>query len=323
MARAFDIVMESRKELVGKIIKMMEDGYHFTSPIWNHAALCPNNPISNVRYRGGNKLRLINAVLENGYKDPRWFTQKQLKKEGYSTKPGERGVLCEKWIFFKDVKVKNEIGEIIKKKEELEKPIASFFTVYNAEQTVVFPKLEISEPDQTEVNHIAEKFKSVSECPIIETGQPEAFYAPASDKIYIPLKGAFKDPESYYKTIFHEMSHSTGHNTRLNRDLSGSFGSEKYAKEELRAEIGAMFIEADLGIHMSGEHFQDHSNYLLSWIKVLKDDPNELFRACADAEKISERLVDNYYKYQKNDISKGAESINSCEKENTYPCLSV
>jgi len=62
MGRAFEIVMESRKELVGKIIKMMEEGYHFTSPIWNHAALCPTNPISGVRYRGGNKLRLMNAM---------------------------------------------------------------------------------------------------------------------------------------------------------------------------------------------------------------------------------------------------------------------
>ncbi|MGL6200846.1 MAG: zincin-like metallopeptidase domain-containing protein [Lachnospiraceae bacterium] len=107
------------------------------------------------------------------------------------------------------------------------------------------------------------------------------------------LKSAFKDQESYYNTIFHEMGHSTGHYTRLNRDLSG-FGTEEYAKKELRDETGSMFIEADLGIYMSGEHFQDHSNYLLSWIKVLKDDPNELFRTCADAEKISEGLVDNY-----------------------------
>ena len=90
------------------------------------------------------------------------------------------------------------------------------------------------------------------------------------------------------------MVHSTGHVTRLNRDMGGRFGSESYAKEELRAELGAMFLEADLGLQIKGEHFQDHSNYLKSWIQVLQEDYNELFRACSDAEKAVERIYKNY-----------------------------
>lgn len=92
------------------------------------------------------------------------------------------------------------------------------------------------------------------------------------------------------------MSHATGHPTRLNRPLGGMFGSEAYAKEELRAEIGALFTEADLGISLKGEHYEDHSDYLRSWIGVLQNDYNEFFRACADAEQISKRLIGNYTK---------------------------
>ena len=92
------------------------------------------------------------------------------------------------------------------------------------------------------------------------------------------------------------MVHSTGHVTRLNRDMGGCFGSESYAKEELRAELGAMFLEADLGLQIKGEHFQDHSNYLKSWIQVLQEDYNELFRACSDAERAVKRIKERYYK---------------------------
>jgi len=106
----------------------------------------------------------------------------------------------------------------------------------------------------------------------------------------------FKDEESFAKTVIHEMGHSTGHPDRLKRPMSGIFGSAEYAKEELRAEIGALFTEADLGISLKGEHYEDHSDYLRSWIGALENDYNEFFRACADAEQIAKRLVGNYTK---------------------------
>ena len=90
------------------------------------------------------------------------------------------------------------------------------------------------------------------------------------------------------------MCHSTAAPDRLNRSISGTFGSSEYAKEELRAEIGALFTESDLQVPLQGEHFEDHSDYLRSWISALKDDYNEFFRACADAERISSFLLSNY-----------------------------
>uniref|UniRef100_UPI003AB8D337 YodL domain-containing protein n=1 Tax=Blautia sp. TaxID=1955243 RepID=UPI003AB8D337 len=98
------------------------------------------------------------------------------------------------------------------------------------------------------------------------------------------------DAGSFIATLIHEMGHSTGHASRLNRTFGTRFGDPDYAKEELRAELGALFTETDLGVDPSAEVLEDHSDYLKSWIGALRDDPNELFRACADAEKISEHI---------------------------------
>lgn len=135
-----------------------------------------------------------------------------------------------------------------------------------------------------------------SECPVYELAQNRSYYSPSRDQIVLPLRETFKDMESFGKVVFHEMGHSTGHPSRLNRKMGGFFGSPDYSMEELRAELGAMFIESDLNIQLKTENYQDHSDYLKSWLEELEADPNELFRACADAEKIAEYLVGNYEK---------------------------
>lgn len=294
MAGAFDIVMDSRKELVKKMSKMMKDGYIFTAPEWNSEALRPYNPISSVTYKGGNRLRLMAAAVENQYKDPRWMTARQMAKAGYERKPGAKGILCEKWIFEKKIKQLNEDGVEETVIQEINPPRVSFFVVYNAEQISGFPELTHSMTGTSEVLKISDDFMNLSECPIIEVAQTSAYYDYQADKIVLPPREFFKDEISFAKTGIHEMAHSTGHKTRLDRDMLYPFGSEGYAREELRAEIGALFIEADLGIYLEAEHYQDHSNYLASWIKVLRDDTNELFRACSDAEKISQYLMGRY-----------------------------
>ncbi|MDU1912596.1 zincin-like metallopeptidase domain-containing protein [Fusobacterium sp.] len=129
---------------------------------------------------------------------------------------------------------------------------------------------------------------AASMCPIKEVGQEQAYYSPSKDEIVLPLRESFKDSESFLSTALHEMIHSTGHESRLNRDKGHMFGSPEYAKEELIAELGSVFLQGDLGIKLEGEHFQDHSNYLKSWIGALKEDYHELFRACIEAEKIGE-----------------------------------
>lgn len=297
---AYEIVMESRQKLVEQVISNMKKGYIFTEKKWDAQVLAPQNPVSHVRYKGGNRIRLIQQVVEKGYQDPRWMTRRHLQEQGYYIKKGEKQTICEKWIFTKKEKYLDEDGQEKVREVELEKPMVSYFGVFNAEQIKDFPPL-VQQEDQelSETMKIGMDCICSSECRIIECAQPEAYYAPGLDKIVLPLRQMFKDEESYVATVLHEMVHSTGHHSRLNRNIENPFGSIEYAKEELRAELGSMFLKADLGISMQGEHFQDHSNYLKSWISVLEDDYNELFRAASDAERASIRIMDRYQEYKK------------------------
>ncbi len=296
MPGAFEIVMDERKNLVDKIIGMMKQGYFFNKEEWDRASLRPQNPLSRVQYKGGNRLRLMAMVIEHGYTDPRWATARQYSEKGYYIRKGEHGVLCEKWIFEKQKKIKDQNGNESFETVQLERPQVSFFRVFNAEQVQDFPKFSRDEYPEPEIDKIIDRIIDTSECPIHEIAQDRSFYSPATDEIYLPLRSQFKDQTSFAKTLLHELAHSSGHPSRLNRQFGGPFGSESYAKEELRAEIGALFTETDLGIPLSGEHYEDHSDYLRSWIGVIQNDYNEFFRACADAEKISDRLVGDYTK---------------------------
>lgn len=299
---AFEIVMEDRKEIVDELIKNMEQGYVATRKLWDKMAVRPQNPVSEVYYRGGNRFRLSMAAVKNGYKDPRWLTYNQAVENGWQVKKGEKGVLCEKWIFSKTVKEKDEKGIEIEKEVELDKPIVNYFKVFNAEQIAGIPELEKLPLEKGQVLEIAEDMIATSMCPIKEVGQEEAYYNPSKDEIAIPLRESFKDSESFLSTTLHEMIHSTGHESRLNRGKGNMFGSPEYAKEELVAELGSVFLQGDLGIKLEGEHFQDHSNYLNYWIKTLKEDYNELFRASIQAEKGSQFLYSNYLEREKEQV---------------------
>lgn len=316
MSGAFDIVMESRREIVEKIIRMMEqEGFFLNVSEWNREALRPYNPLSGAVYKGSNRLRLTYEVMEQGYKDPRWATLRQYKENGYFPKKGEKGRLCEKWIFTKEKIVQNSKGQKEKIEERLDKPIVSYFKVFNAEQIRNFPKYVSERNVESDIGMMTDNLIETSECPVLELGQERACYVPSEDNIFLPLRQGFKNEKSFLQTLIHEMGHSTGHKSRLNRNLMGEFGSVDYAKEELRAELGALFTSWDLGIHLEEEHYEDHSDYLKSWIKVLRDDYNELFRAYSDAEKISERLLTNYDKkflrevYREEKVKKSSQRI--------------
>ena len=319
MAGAFEIVMRERKALVDKIIGMMKQGDFFhNASEWDSVALRPQNPLSKVWYRGGNRMKLMAVVTERGYRDPRWATAKQLFEKGYHIKAGEHGTICEKWIFEKEKKTKDEYGNTVREVVQLDRPQVMYFRVFNGEQVEGFPEYvpSVQDEDRTQLGDMIDQIISSSECPIIEAAQDRAYYSPSQDRIVLPLRSMFKDEESFAKTAIHEMGHSTGHPTRLNRPLEGMFGSEEYAKEELRAEIGALFTEADLGISLKGEHYEDHSDYLRSWIGALENDYNEFFRACADAEQIAKRLVGNYTK--KYELKMEVDEVPDMSK--TAPC---
>ena len=128
-----------------------------------------------------------------------------------------------------------------------------------------------------------------------------AFYSTFQDKIVLPQKHQFASEAEYYSVALHELTHWTGHDTRLNRSLENSFGSEAYAFEELVAEIGATFMCNHVGIE--AQTMDSHTNYLKSWLKVLKNDNRAIFKAARLAQKASDFLLKVEYEFADNEES--------------------
>lgn len=128
-------------------------------------------------------------------------------------------------------------------------------------------------------------------------GGNRAFYMPVTDSIHLPKFQAFETPEAYHATLLHELSHWTGSQQRLARDLTGKFGSERYAREELTAELSSVLIQDRLGISPGAAHFENHVAYIQHWEKLIKDDSKALFRAAAQAEKVIGFLGISEYEY--------------------------
>ena len=164
---------------------------------------------------------------------------------------------------------------------QLERPRSFLSYVFNGEQIEGLPPFLAEKPRECDVVR-AEKLLEASGATIINRSQASASYKKDQDTIYLPKKEQFPSEAIYYSTALYELGHWTGHESRLNREF-GPFGSMTYAKEELRAKISGMMLSAELGI---GQSVDNHAAYVRSWIKTLEDDPRELFRAAADAEKI-------------------------------------
>lgn len=246
----------------------------------------PFNPVTGKRYRGINALYL----MSNQSDDNRWLTYKQAQSIDAQVRKGEKGTTIQYWKF-NDERVKedetgrpvlDEQGNSVKTQVSLERPKVFYATVFHASQIDNMPELDIKAPDWSVVER-AENLLLHSGATIIHSEADRAFYRLSTDSIHLPPKEQFKSAANYYATALHELGHWSGHSSRLDRDLGHPFGSEAYAKEELRAEIASMLLGAELGI---GHDPSQHTAYIKSWIRVLEDDPLEIFRASADAEKI-------------------------------------
>ena len=254
-------------------------------------AVLPVNPTTGKRYRGINSLNLMSRA----HTDPRWLTYKQAMSLGAQVRKGEKSTLVQYWKFTEEYikkdnsgnPVLNGEGQPIKEQIRLERPRVFYASVFNAEQMDNLPKLSIKAPDWDPLER-AEHILQASNAVIRHGEADRAFYRPSTDSIHLPHKHQFSTPDRYYATVLHELGHWTGHELRLNRDLAHPFGSEGYAKEELRAEIASMLLSGELGIgHDPGQHVA----YVSSWIKALQEDPTEIFRAAADAEKIQDYVL--------------------------------
>lgn len=263
----------------------------------------PENAITGKRYRGINAFWLSVIALDKGYEDPRWCTFKQASDKGWHVKKGEKSSYVEFWCLWdkKERKVvdRADAAKIIALDPSREEDFllrSRTYCVFNAAQIEGIPELTIQTPaDIASVRAQRDVLLKNMALNFEEKGS-SAFYRPSTDTVTLPPEGTFKSTYGYMATLLHECGHATGHESRLNRDLTGGFGSESYAKEELRAEITSAFTAQALSFGQDPNEaiasMDNHKAYIQSWISEIQDKPNELFAAIRDAEIISDYLLE-------------------------------
>lgn len=272
--------------ITNRIIEDLENGVKSWTKPWSAAntegrILLPKRH-NGHSYQGINILSLWSSALDQGFTSATWMTYKQAKELGGNVIKGEKGSLV---VYANTLSrtEENDQGEEI----ELQIPYMKGYSVFNVEQIEGLPETYYDKPEPVDspvqrIDH-ADKFFSASGA-LIHNGGDRAYYAIGPDHIKLPFIEAFRDAESYYATLAHEITHWTRHPDRLDRSFGRkSWGDAGYAQEELVAELGAAFLCADLGLAL--EDRQDHSAYIASWLKVLKDDNRAIFRAAAHAQR--------------------------------------
>jgi antirestriction protein ArdC/uncharacterized protein YjbI with pentapeptide repeats len=248
----------------------------------------PRNAITGKPYAGGNSVIL--ALVENGkgYEMPVWMTFKQAKALGGTVRAGEKGTECVYWARRESTKVGTDGDE-----EKSSFLVANFFHVFNIAQTdgIDPERFKIEELSPEQRLEALDKIVSELAPSLVEgTGDKNrAYYSPSTDGINMPPFGYFKDPLSYYQTLMHELVHWTGHTSRLDRPNMNQHGTPEYAYEELVAEIGSVFLMGILGLEPEPQ--EGHSIYIAGWLTKLKNDPDMVRKASAEAQKAVNLLL--------------------------------
>jgi antirestriction protein ArdC len=277
-------------EITDTIIGQLEAGRVPWVQPWKAAKAplsMPRNAATDRCYSGINVLILWNSVIKHGFPSQSWLTFRQALGLGGNVRKGERGttvVYADRFIPEAEKKRARETGE-----DAQAIPFLKRFTVFNLAQcdgladdhaaVIATPASGLIEP-KVEALIAATRID-------FRIGGGEAFYSPAYDYVQVPPPEAFFEPINWHRTALHECGHAVGHPSRLNRDLSGGFGSRKYAFEELVAEISSAFCCASLGIVPTVRH----ADYIGSWLEVLREDDHAIVRAASQASKAADWLL--------------------------------
>ena len=245
----------------------------------------PRNATTRRRYHGINVLMLGLSPFAWSTGDNRWCSYKQAAERGWQVRKGERGTTV---FFFKRLAVKDGAvaGELVGggTPEDRFIPMLRAYTVFHASQIDGIPPmaaptpLEVSWRRPEAVDTIVGNSGA-----IVRVGGGQAFYSPSSDHIQMPPHEAFASAEGFAAVMLHELGHWTGAEHRLDRDLTARFGTAGYAAEELRVEIASALMCAELGLPCD---VPNHAGYLQSWLRKLKEDKREIFRAAAAPHRI-------------------------------------
>ena len=249
----------------------------------------PQNLISKKEYRG------INVFLLGcqRYSSPYWLSFKQCSELGGHVRKGEKGTMVVFWkqVNFKDKTEEGETDKTI--------PLLRYYTIFNVEQCEGIDEKKIpkpeANPDFQPIAVCEETVNGMQNKPDIQFRESRAYYQPLNDFVNMPVKESFEKEEFFYSVLFHELGHSTGHKSRLDRkDMgAGSFGSEKYSKEELVAEMTAAFL---CGVcQIENMIIENSAAYIQSWLKALKNDKKLVVLAAAQAQKAADYILNKTY----------------------------
>lgn len=301
----YEKLTPQRKFLFDEVMKNLNEGAGIWKAGWSMPKV-PESAITKKQYHGINNVTLSLVSMSRGYGDYRWVTFNQMQEKGWTFKTDEEGNSLGKGagvsIEYFDL-IDKQTGKRLDKSvldgmtiEEKNdyfaqnvKPIRKFYRVFNGDIINGIPALEKTEINPMEKVDRVEQlldYWNENEAKIVYGGS-QAYYRPKTDEIHLPNREKFFSMQEFYSTALHELGHSTGHESRLNRNIENLFGTPDYALEELRAEIASMFIEQDLEIQVDAEHKRNNSAYIAAWKQEIKDNPNALFTAITDADKIA------------------------------------
>src|SRR6516162_2568529 len=278
------------QEITDKIIaELQQRRVPWVQP-WGNAGAplgTPRNAATQRPYSGINILILWRACTERGFTGQNWLTFGQALKIGAHVRKGEKGttvVYADRFVPYRQRTRAAETGD-----EPEAIPFLKRFTVFNADQCEDLPA-DIAPPslarDENLVLPQAEALIRATGADI-RIGGNRAFYVPSADYIQVPPPSSFFEPVDFSRTLCHELGHWSGAPHRLNRDLSGNFGSASYAREELVAEMAGAFVCAALSIVPTVRH----ADYLAHWVEILREDSRAIIRAASAASKAADYLL--------------------------------
>jgi len=272
--------------ITDRIIGLLQNGVIPWQQPWKNSNQPAQNLITKKPYRG------INVFLLNSlrYASPFWLTFKQAQELGGHVKRGEKSspVVFWKWL--------EGISQTTGEKERI--PLLRYYSVFNCAQCegITVPAVSETLREHSPVKAAETVVQGMTKRPEIRHGTDQAFYSPSADFVGMPPAEHFKSGEDYYSVLFHELAHSTGHETRLNRkSVSGTdgnwsaFGTNQYAKEELVAEMTAAFLCAESGI--TERTIDNSASYVASWLQRLKDDSKLVVQAAAQAQRAADFIL--------------------------------
>lgn len=296
---------EQRQALIEDLLTNVEtkEQGHWENPLFSLASKFDNyNPTSGKSYKGMNQIRLAVSADMLKTEDPRWLTYKQASELGLQVKKGSKGTHIEYW---EKVQVKKDKldengkpvlgknGKPIKEvvidpatKRPQERIVGKSYVVFNGSQIEGIPAYEYKQMPSKQRSEELETILEHSQAPISYDAIKTNGYWPKDDTIHLVNEDRFKSRDALISIALHEIGHSTGHESRLNRSIS-SFDKnpENYAREELVAELTSAMLQAKYNLPVYEETKENAENYMKSWYQLVKDNPNELSKAAQQAEK--------------------------------------